>query len=83
MGVDDRYSLRGYGTFLLQEIVAIYREISQYTGCSFITVESFKSSVDFYIKRGFKVLNDRGNFVDMALYMAQIDSEEHLKKTGT
>lgn len=52
-GIDTRHRGRGYGEFLLGEIIQTVQNISRDTGCNFITVEALPNSVRFYEKYGF------------------------------
>jgi ribosomal protein S18 acetylase RimI-like enzyme len=58
------YQNRGIGRAMLVETLAIAEEITYYSGCRFIVVDSKKRSIGFYRKYGFKVPVSIENKID-------------------
>jgi GNAT superfamily N-acetyltransferase len=71
IGVDSRYRGKGYGKYLLLEVINIAKEISMQCGCNFITAEVLGSSYWFYKKYKFVHLGYSGKFRKMALRFDQ------------
>jgi GNAT superfamily N-acetyltransferase len=65
LGVDSRYQKIGYGKELLFSALDTVSRISEESGCIFMSVESLKSSVDFYYKYEFQHLSDNKPFTNM------------------
>jgi ribosomal protein S18 acetylase RimI-like enzyme len=56
LGVDERYRKRGFGEYLLFEALYVIKQISNMSGCNFVTLESLNSSYGFYEKYEFQKL---------------------------
>ncbi|WP_419891797.1 GNAT family N-acetyltransferase [Paenibacillus xylanexedens] len=80
LGVDARYRNQGHGTFLIDEVFSIAREIATSSGCNFISVEALHSSVWFYIGQGFKIDNRTDEFYNMLFPLEALDNPD-LKET--
>ncbi|WP_262677073.1 GNAT family N-acetyltransferase [Paenibacillus sp. J5C2022] len=65
MGVDSRHRNNGYGEEILISVLSSAKELSETTGCLFLTVESLKSAVDFYLKYEFQRLSNNGQYMNM------------------
>jgi GNAT superfamily N-acetyltransferase len=57
LGVVTEYQNKHIGTYMLNMIKAFFKTENR-TGCRFITVDSYKTSTDFYKKNGFDFLWD-------------------------
>lgn len=64
--VDDRFSGRGIGRFMIQFTIYKVIKLNELCGCRFITLDAKrnpdkkKDSIHFYKKMGFDVLKERG-----------------------
>ncbi|UOF90762.1 GNAT family N-acetyltransferase [Fodinisporobacter ferrooxydans] len=80
-GVDSRFQRRGYGEYLLLEVIDICQDIVRVSGCNFLTLEAFENVVEFYKTYGFIRFNTRKQFIqgqrvvltDMALKLGELD----------
>lgn len=61
LATDAHYEKRGIGRAMLQRTLAIALNLSNYSGCRFITVDAKKDSIGFYKKYGFKIPESMGN----------------------
>lgn len=76
LGVDLRERRKGYGEFLLAEVVNLVEHIASNSGCNFITIESLANAVSFYEKYGFKMRSrvpGSGDLYNMALKLRELD----------
>ncbi|MNJ53295.1 Acetyltransferase (GNAT) family protein [compost metagenome] len=64
-GVDSRYRGKRYGEYLLLKVFSKVREISECSGCVFLSVESLPRVVSFYEKYEFQVLSKNSPFTNM------------------
>lgn len=64
-GVDSRYREQRYGEYLLSAVFNNVKEISERSGCVFLSVESLPSSVTFYEKYEFQILSKNSPFTNM------------------
>lgn len=68
LGVDSRFRGKRYGEYLLLEAIKSAYEISEVSGCNFVTVEAFDNTIEFYKKYDFKFLGRKDrSLVIMAL----------------
>ncbi|MBY0217910.1 GNAT family N-acetyltransferase [Paenibacillus illinoisensis] len=74
LGVDARYRKQGVGKYLMEEVRSIAKEISNYSGCNFITVEALHSSLTFYRDRGFKLKDSTAEFHNMLFSLETLDN---------
>lgn len=66
LAVDDKYSGKGIGRFLVDRIK--YRfATDRIIGCRFITVDALESAIPFYIKNGFQFLTETDKDEDTRL----------------
>lgn len=72
--IDKRYRGHGYGKYLMQEIIEIATDITQQSGCNFISVEALPDSVEFYHKRGFKAVSVTSEFTIMVFKLGEIEN---------
>ncbi|MUT67855.1 GNAT family N-acetyltransferase [Paenibacillus sp. NEAU-GSW1] len=72
LGVDERYRNRGIGESLLFEALDTAIQVSELSGCNFLTLESFESCVAFYLKYEFKRLNKSGRLTNMFYNLANL-----------
>ena len=59
LGVHKKHRRDGYGTDILDLIVAKYTSPNQQSGCRFITVDAYSTILEFYERYGFKYLTDK------------------------
>ncbi len=59
--IDDRYQGKGIGTAILKTIIAIARKISDQVGCRFIILDALKEKKQWYLARGFDLLENGEN----------------------
>ncbi|WP_139492285.1 GNAT family N-acetyltransferase [Brevibacillus dissolubilis] len=52
VGIDTRYRAKGYGTYLILEVLEVCHELQQISGCNFICLEALPGSIGFYEKTG-------------------------------
>lgn len=71
--IDKRYRGLGYGKHLMQEIIEIATDVTQQSGCNFITIEALPNSVEFYHKRGFKAVSQTSEFTIMVFKLGEIE----------
>ncbi|MDI4643600.1 GNAT family N-acetyltransferase [Cohnella hashimotonis] len=72
MGVDQRFRNRGFGAYLLSSAMVAAKEVSEQSGCLFLTVESLKSAIGFYYKYEFNKLNVNGSYLNMFLKLNEL-----------
>lgn len=60
MGVSKHYQNQGIGYTMLMEVFEICIDVAKRSGCTFLSVESFKNSLEFYTGNGFKNMGKRG-----------------------
>lgn len=73
LGVDKKYRDMGYGKQLMLDSLYICREISNSSGCNFITVEALNKSVSFYRDRfGFIRIDRNRSYEIMILKLDEI-----------
>jgi GNAT superfamily N-acetyltransferase len=60
-GVDERFRKQGIGHTMMMEVFDICSQVSENTGCLFISVEALNNSVAFYKHYGFKILGKPTN----------------------
>lgn len=65
MGVNKNYQGLGIGYTMLMEVFEICIEVSKKSGCTFLSVESFESSLEFYVNNGFRNMGKRGELYNM------------------
>ncbi|RIX59279.1 GNAT family N-acetyltransferase [Paenibacillus nanensis] len=65
MGVDSRFRNKGYGRYILLSALTTAKELSEATGCLFLTVESLMSAVSFYERHEFDRLSINGKYLNM------------------
>jgi len=62
LAVDSRYRGRGLGATLVDFSLGVAKDtVSSAVGCRFLVVDSKKSAVDFYMKRGFTLIDTDEN----------------------
>lgn len=57
LGVHNEFKGKGIGTMILDYLKKWFRSRNK-TGCRFLTVDAYVQSLEFYLKNGFKYLND-------------------------
>jgi len=72
LGVDSRFRGLGYGKDLMIKIFKLSKEISEFSGCLFLTVESLRSSVNFYTKFQFHKLSMNGSYMNMFFKITEL-----------
>ena len=74
LAVDSRFERRGIGTYLLAAAIGKTLSVCESIGCRYILVDSKKSSIDFYQKNGFKLVEKykSRDFVPMYLNLQPI-----------
>lgn len=65
LGIDRREREKGYGRYLLLEALDLACEISEKTGCLFMTLESLPSAIGFYYHHNFRKQNKNGHYLNM------------------
>lgn len=60
MGVDKAYQRQGIGYQILMEVLDVCIEVSKKSGCTFLSIESFESSLEFYTSLGFRNMGKNG-----------------------
>lgn len=74
LAVDSRFERRGLGTYLLAAAIGKTLSVCESIGCRYILVDSKRSSISFYQKNGFKLVEKYINreFVPMYLNLQPI-----------
>lgn len=74
MAVDEEFAGSGVGRYSLLAAIGKVHHISQEVGCRYITVDSKKESIGFYLKNGFRLIKRYENrkFPPMYLNMHPI-----------
>ncbi|UJF32377.1 GNAT family N-acetyltransferase [Paenibacillus hexagrammi] len=76
LGVDRKYRNRGYGEYLLGEVVELVEDIAKTSGCNFLTIEALPNAVEFYAKYGFQIRSrqsGKGEFYHMVLKLDELE----------
>jgi GNAT superfamily N-acetyltransferase len=68
LGVDSRFRKKGYGKMLVYFAIDISKQISEEVGCTFLSIEALNSSVEFYEKLEFKLLNKQNKFLTNMIF---------------
>ncbi|PHF60771.1 GNAT family N-acetyltransferase [Bacillus wiedmannii] len=75
LGVDDKYQKLGYGEQILLHLFEHCYNISRVTGCTLITVQALRSSIEFYKKYAFVVWkNESKAYLDMFFKISDLHS---------
>lgn len=69
LATDGRFEHMGIGTHMLFAAVGLAIDVSEITGCRYITVDSKPESVGFYVKHGFKAVKTTSKREYTALYL--------------
>lgn len=72
LGIDQRYRKKKYGEYLLLEVLCLSQEVSEKTGCLFLSLESLPSAIGFYKKYEFEHLNRRDIYYNMFFKIAEL-----------
>jgi GNAT superfamily N-acetyltransferase len=74
LAMDSRFERRGIGTYLLAAAIGKTLSVCESIGCRYILVDSKKSSINFYQKNGFKLVEKykSRDFVPMYLNLQPI-----------
>ncbi|GAB6470090.1 hypothetical protein bcgnr5371_33710 [Bacillus cereus] len=80
LGVDSRYRKRGYGEEILLSVFEHCYKLSLITGCTLITVQALKSSIEFYKKYDFSIWKrDAKKYTDMFFKVQNLDGLIHIE----
>ncbi|WP_044479101.1 GNAT family N-acetyltransferase [Paenibacillus antibioticophila] len=72
LGVDSRYRKQRYGEYLLLAALNTVKEISEQSGCVFLSVESLPSCVSFYERYEFHRLSYNAPYTDMFFKIGEL-----------
>lgn len=72
-GVDERYVGQGIGYAMLMAAIDICSSISEYTGCTFISVQALNSAVGFYEHYDFKSVGREKNYRNMVFKLQEAE----------
>lgn len=77
--VDDRFQRQGIGTVLINYAFSRLIKVNNLVGCRFITLDSKKDSLGFYMKNGFQMIEEKENspmYIDMDYYIKSSASQK-------
>ena len=79
LAIDKRSERKGIGTHLLYWALGLAYSISQKIGYRYITVDSKRDSVDFYIKFGFKIVKKYRNREYPSMYLNMVPISKKMR----
>lgn len=83
LATHENFEHRGVGSYMLYVAISLTQQVSKIAGCRYITVDSKKESVGFYIAHGFKLVNESKKKDYPVLYLNIQPVLEELKPSGS
>lgn len=80
LAVNDRFKRNGFGTEIIDLLKGTFYKI-QRSACRFLIVDAYQKSLKFYLKNGFRPLNDAVdlNRYTVPMYFDLADMDQHLE----